>query len=102
MLELIHAKPVMNWTAEALQQIKFCRGYISSNVYYTLLWTRVSLLALSTYCNVDLIGRVYLALNLLILLNGKFLTHKMVQSFYWNLNCNLLCNQTVFNMTIFY
>lgn len=102
MLELIRAKPVINWTAEACQEIKLHRGYINSNVYYILLETRVPLLALSTYCSVDLIGRVYLALNLLILLNGKFRTHKMVQSFYWNLNCNLLCNRTVFNMAIFY
>jgi len=102
MLELIHAKPVMNWTAEALQEIKLCRGYINSNVYYTLLQMRVPLLAFSTYCTVDLIRRVHLALNLLILLNGKLLTHKMVQSFYWNLNCNLLRNQTEFNVTIFY
>lgn len=69
-------------------------------MFTTHLQMRVPLLTLSTYCTVELIGRVYLALNLLILLNGKFLTHKMVQSFYWNLNCNLLCSQTIDNMTI--
>lgn len=98
MLELIHAEPVMNWTAEALQA---CRGYVNSNVYYTLLQMRVPLLALSIYCTVDLMIRGYLALNLLNLLNGKFVAHEMVQPFCWNLNCNLLCNQTVFNMAIF-
>lgn len=67
MLELIHTKPVMNWTAEALQEIKLCRGYINSNVYYKLLQTGVPLLALSTYHTVDFIGKVYLAFSLLIL-----------------------------------
>lgn len=75
MLELIHAEPVMNWTAKALQEVKLCRGYVNSNVYYTLLQMRVPLLALSIYCTVDLMIRGYLALNLLNLLNGKFVAH---------------------------
>lgn len=54
MFELIHAKPVMNWTAEALQEIKLCRGYINANVYYTLAdESSIANIKYILYCRVD-------------------------------------------------